>query len=104
MEEKREELSLGKNPVKKEDRAKELVQRFLEEIPSNRELLVSLIERVELTEDKDPHQVSLFSTGKQSINGVVPMPFAVLTALFCDRIVYINFSGMYRAETNVNDV
>jgi len=29
------------------------VQRFLEEIPSNRELLVSLIERVELTEDKE---------------------------------------------------
>ncbi len=54
LEEKREELSLGqKSPVKKEDRAKELVQRFLEEIPSNRELLVSLIERVELTEDKE---------------------------------------------------
>lgn len=29
------------------------MQRFLEEIPSNRELLVSLIERVELTEDKE---------------------------------------------------
>ena len=40
------------NPVPKEDRAKELVQRFLESVPTNRELLFSLIERVELSEDK----------------------------------------------------
>jgi len=40
------------NPVPKENRAKELVQRFLESVPTNRELLFSLIERVELSEDK----------------------------------------------------
>ena len=40
------------NPVPKEDRAKELVQRFLDSAPTNRELLFSLIERVELREDK----------------------------------------------------
>ena len=40
------------NPVPKEDRAKELVQRFLASVPTNRELLFSLIERVELSEDK----------------------------------------------------
>ena len=40
------------NPIPKEDRAKELVQRFLESVPTNRELLFSLIERVELSEDK----------------------------------------------------
>ena len=39
-------------PVSKDDRAKELVQRFLESVPTNRELLFSLIERVELSEDK----------------------------------------------------
>ena len=39
-------------PVSKNDRAKELVQRFLESVPTNRELLFSLIERVELSEDK----------------------------------------------------
>ncbi|MDO4749516.1 MAG: recombinase family protein [Eubacteriales bacterium] len=40
------------NPVPKEDGAKELVRRFLDSVPTNRELLVSLIERVEVTEDK----------------------------------------------------
>ena len=39
-------------PVSKDDRAKELVQCFLESVPTNRELLFSLIERVELSEDK----------------------------------------------------
>jgi len=39
-------------PVPKEERAKELVQRFLDSVPANRELLFSLIERVELSEDK----------------------------------------------------
>ena len=39
-------------PVSKDDRAKELVQRFLESVPTNRELLFSLIERVELSEGK----------------------------------------------------
>ena len=40
------------NPVPQEDRAKELVRRFLDSVPANRELLFSLIERVELSEDK----------------------------------------------------
>ena len=33
--------------------SKELVQRFLDTACANRELLVSLIERVELTEDRE---------------------------------------------------
>lgn len=35
-----------------EDRARELVQQFLDSAYTSRELLVSLIERVELTENK----------------------------------------------------
>ena len=42
-----------KSPVSQEDEAKELVQRFLETGGENRELLVSLIERIELTSDKE---------------------------------------------------
>ncbi len=42
-----------KSPVRREDRAKELVQRFLDSAETNRELLVSLVERVELTEEKE---------------------------------------------------
>ena len=42
-----------KSPVSQEDRAKELVQRFLNTACASRELLVSLIERIELTEDKE---------------------------------------------------
>ena len=42
-----------KSPVSQADRAKELVQRFLDTACANRELLVSLIERVELTEDRE---------------------------------------------------
>ena len=54
MEEKRQELELRqKSPVRSEDRARDLVQRFIETAGESRELLVSLIERVELTEDKE---------------------------------------------------
>ena len=54
LEEKRQELeSQKKSPVPREDRARELVQRFIETAGESRELLVSLIERVELTEDKE---------------------------------------------------
>ena len=54
LEEKQQELELRqKSPVRSEDRARELVQRFIETAGENRELLVSLIERVELTEDKE---------------------------------------------------
>ena len=54
LEKKRQELEFRKkSPVRSEDRAKELVQRFIETAGENRELLVSLIERVELTEDKE---------------------------------------------------
>ena len=54
LEEKRQELELRqKSPVRNEDRARELVQRFIETAGESRELLVSLIERVELTEDKE---------------------------------------------------
>lgn len=54
LEEKRQELEMRqKSPVRSEDRARELVQRFIEIAGESRELLVSLIERVELTEDKE---------------------------------------------------
>ena len=54
LEEKRQELELRKkSSVRPEGRAKELVQRFIETAGESRELLVSLIERVELTEDKE---------------------------------------------------
>ena len=42
-----------KSPVRSEDRARELVRRFIETAGESRELLVSLIERVELTEEKE---------------------------------------------------
>ena len=41
-----------KSPARHADQAKELVQRFLDTACANRELLVSLIERIELTQDK----------------------------------------------------
>ena len=41
-----------RSPAGQADLAKKLVERFLETAPANRELLVSLIQRVELTEDK----------------------------------------------------
>ena len=54
LEAKRQELDLRqKSPVRSEDRARKLVQRFIETAGESRELLVSLIERVELTEDKE---------------------------------------------------
>ena len=40
------------SPAEQADLAKKLVERFMETSSTNRELLVSLIERVELTEDK----------------------------------------------------
>ena len=40
------------SPAEQVDLAKKLVERFLETASTNRELLVSLIERVELTSDK----------------------------------------------------
>lgn len=53
LEEKLKELEAQKESlVTTEDRARELVQQFLDSAYTNRELLVSLIERVELTEDK----------------------------------------------------
>lgn len=53
LEEKLKNLERQKeSPVPKEDRAKELVRRFIDSAFTRRELLVSLIERVELTEDK----------------------------------------------------
>lgn len=53
LEEKRKKLQAQKeSPVSTEDRSRELVQQFLASAYTSRELLVSLIERVELTEDK----------------------------------------------------
>ena len=54
LEEKRRELELRKKSLApSEDWARELVQRFIETAGERRELLVSLIERVELTKDKE---------------------------------------------------
>ncbi len=53
LEQKLSELERQKEcPVSTADQAKALVNRFLESACTNRELLVSLIERIELTEDK----------------------------------------------------
>lgn len=53
LEVQRDELARQReSPASQEDRAAELVGRFLETLPANRELLLSLIERVELSEDK----------------------------------------------------
>ena len=41
------------SPAKAEDEAKALVQRFIDSVCASRELLVSLIERIELSEDKE---------------------------------------------------
>ncbi len=54
LEKKLRELEAQKkNPVPIEDRAWELVQQFLHRAFTSRELLVSLIERIELTESKE---------------------------------------------------
>ena len=42
-----------KSPVPSEDRAKELVKRYMDSAFASRELLVSMIERIELTENKE---------------------------------------------------
>ena len=53
LDEKKQELELRKkSPVPTEDRAKEMVQRFMDSAFASRELLVSLIDRIELTEEK----------------------------------------------------
>lgn len=53
LEEKLKELESQKeSPVSTKDRARELVQQFFDSAYTSRELLVSLIERVELTENK----------------------------------------------------
>ncbi|MBD5092872.1 MAG: recombinase family protein [Subdoligranulum sp.] len=41
------------SPVEQTEMAKKMVERFIETAPTNRELMVSLIERVELTESKE---------------------------------------------------
>jgi len=54
LEAKLKELELQKeSPVSAEDRARELVHHFLDTAYTSREFLVSLIERVELTETKE---------------------------------------------------
>ena len=53
LEERIKAVEQPKSETKGEkERAEELVRRFLSSTETNRELLVSLIERVELTEDK----------------------------------------------------
>ena len=53
LEDQLRELEKKKeSPATAEDEAKELVQRFLDSACASRELLVSLIERIELSEDK----------------------------------------------------
>ena len=77
LEEKRKELELRqKSPVRSEDRAKELVQRFIETAGESRELLVSLIERVELTEDKEIIIKFRFSQLDETAESQSPQGFA----------------------------
>ncbi len=53
LEEKLKELErMQESPISTDELAKELVQRFLDSVDTNRELLISLIERIELTEQK----------------------------------------------------
>ena len=53
LEEKLKQLEGQKeSPVSTEDRARELVQQYLHSACNSRELLGSLIERIEMTEDK----------------------------------------------------
>ena len=78
LEEKRQALEFQKrSPVRREDRARELVQRFIETAGESRELLVSLIERVELTEDKEVIIKFRFAqldetAEKQTLQGIAP--------------------------------
>ena len=77
MEEKRQELELRqKSPVRSEDRARELVQRFIETAGESRELLVSLIERVELTEDKEIIIKFRFAQLDETAESQIPQGFA----------------------------
>ena len=53
LEEKLKELEVQKeSPISIEYRARKLVQQFLNSAYTSREFLVSLVERVELTKDK----------------------------------------------------
>ena len=82
LEEKRQALEFQKkSPVRSEDRARELVQRFIETAGESRELLVSLIERVELTEDKEVIIKFRFAqlnktAGSQTPQGIAPFETA----------------------------
>ena len=53
LEERIRKWQEQKSPVSQADRALELVRRFLDTADTNRELLVSLLERVELTEERE---------------------------------------------------
>lgn len=54
LEQQLSELTKKKeSPAKAEDEAKQLVKRYLDSAGANRELLVSLIERIELSEEKE---------------------------------------------------
>lgn len=53
LEKKQKELERQQeSPIPQEDRAKELVQRFIDSVPTNRELLFSLIEWIALSKSK----------------------------------------------------
>lgn len=52
LEDQLKELEKKESPAKVEDEAKALVQRFIDSTCASRELLVSLIERIELSVDK----------------------------------------------------
>ena len=82
LEEKRQALEFQKkSPVRSEDRARELVHRFIETAGESRELLVSLIERVELTEDKEVIVKFRFAqldetAESQTLQGIAPFETA----------------------------
>ena len=80
LEEKRQALEFQKkSPVRSEDRARELVQRFIDAAGESRELLVSLIERVELTEDKEviiKFRFAQLDEASQNSQGIAPFETA----------------------------
>ena len=77
LEEKRQELEMQKkSPVSSADRARELVQRFIDTAGESRELLVSLVERVELTEDKEVIIKFRFDQLEETAKTQTPQGFA----------------------------
>lgn len=95
LEEKLSALERQKeNPFCIEDRAKELVQQFIDSAFNNRELLVSLIDRVELTEEKQVIIKFRFQKPNDKGNYETQHCFGAVR----DKIIYNNSDHMYRGS------